>query len=82
MLAVDFDDFYRQHSFGFHTFGTILLWFLLTLTNSTSFDDYLKLGATGANLGQIGANPRPAGLPLPSFAMKLHGKLLEPRVRA
>jgi len=24
-LAVDFDDFYRQHSFEFHGFGTILL---------------------------------------------------------
>ena len=62
VLAVNFDDFYRQHSLGFHTFGTVLLWFLLILTSSTSFDDYLKLGATGANLGQIGANHRPAGL--------------------
>ena len=26
------------------------------------FDAYLKLGATGINLRQIGANPRPAGL--------------------
>ena len=25
VLAVNFDDFYRQHSFGFHAFGTILL---------------------------------------------------------
>ena len=25
LLAVDFDDFYHQHSFGFHAFGTILL---------------------------------------------------------
>ena len=25
VLAVDFDDFYCQHSFGFHAFGTILL---------------------------------------------------------
>ena len=47
-----------------------------------SFDDYLKLGSTLANLGQKGANPRPAGLPLPSFAMKLHGEPLEPRVKA
>ena len=62
VLAVDFDDFYHQHSFGFHAFGTILLWFLLTLTSSTSFYAYLKLGATGINLGQIGANSKPAGL--------------------
>ena len=25
LLAVDFDDFYHQHSFGFHALGTILL---------------------------------------------------------
>ena len=25
LLAVNFDDFYRQHSFGFHAFGTISL---------------------------------------------------------
>ena len=62
LLAVDFDDFYHQHSFGFHALGTILLWFLLTLTSSTSFGNYLNLGATSANLGQNGANPRPAGL--------------------
>ena len=62
VLVVDFDDFYRQHSFGFHTFGTMLLWFLLTLTSSTSFDDYLKLGTTYANLSQNGVDPRPAGL--------------------
>ena len=25
LLAVDFDEFYRQHSFGFNTYRTILL---------------------------------------------------------
>ena len=85
VLAVDFDDFYRQHFFGFHAFGTILLRFLLTLTSSISFDAYLKLGSTSANLGRIGANPRPgrpAGLSLPHFAIKLRGEPLEPRVRS
>ena len=77
VFAVNFDDFYRQHSFGFHSIGALLLWFLLTLTSSTSFDAYLKSGATGANLGQNGANPRPAGLPLSHLAMKLRGKSLE-----
>ena len=33
-------------------------------------------------MGQIGATPRPAGLPLPHFAMKLRGEPLEPRVRS
>ena len=36
--------------------------FLLILTSSISFDAYLKSGAIGANFGQNGANPRPAGL--------------------
>ena len=82
VLAVDFDDFYRQHSFGFHTFRTIILQFLLTLTSSTSFGDYLKPGSTCAKLGQKGVNPRPAGLPLPHFAMRLRGELLEPKVES
>jgi hypothetical protein len=64
-LAVDFDDFYRQHSFGFHTFGTILLWFSLTLTSSISFGEYLNSGATYMKLSQNGENPRPAGRPMP-----------------
>ena len=82
VLAVDFDDFYGQHSFGFHALGTILPWFLLTLTSSTSFGNYLNPGATSANLGKNGANPRPAGLPLPHFAMKLHGGCLEPKAKS
>ena len=82
VLAVDFDDFYRHHSFRFHALGTILLWFLLTLTSSTSFGNYLNPGATSANLGKNGANPRPAGLPLWHFAMKLHGGCPEPKAKS
>ena len=42
----------------------------------------MKLGATGINLGQIGANSRPAvlgqaGLPLPQLVMKFRGELPE-----
>ena len=82
MLAVDFDDLYRQHSFGFHAFGTILLWFLLTLTSSISFGDCFKPGSTCAELSQIGVIPKPAGLPLPHFAMRLRGELLEPKIKS
>ena len=56
--------------------------FLLILTSSISFDAYLKLGSISANLSRIGANPRPAGLPLPHFAIKLRGEPQEPRVRS
>ena len=38
----------------------------------------MKLGATSINLGQIGANPRPAGLPLLHFFIKLRGEPPEP----
>ena len=62
VLVVDFDDFYRQHSFGFHAFGIILLWFSLTLTSCISFGEYLNSGATLTKLSQNGKNPRPAGL--------------------
>ena len=38
----------------------------------------MKSGATGANLGQNGANPRAAGLPLSHLALKLRGEFPEP----
>ena len=62
VLAVDFDDFYRQQSFGFHAFRTILLSFLLTLISSISFGDYLNSGAAYTKMSQIGVIPRPASL--------------------
>ena len=62
MLAIDFDDFYRQHSIRFHAFGIILLLFSLTLTSSISFGEYFNSGATYTKLSRIGKNPRPAGL--------------------
>jgi len=61
-FAVDFDDFYRQHSFGFHSFRTMLLYFSLTLTSSMSFGECLSPGATCTKMSQNGVNPRLAGL--------------------
>ena len=63
VLAIDFNDLYRQHSFRFHAFGTILLWFALTLTSSISFGEYLNSGATYTKSSRNGKNPRPAGQP-------------------
>ena len=62
VLVVDFDEFYHQHSFGFHTFRTILLWFSLTLTSSMSFGEYLNSGTTCMKMSRNGEIPRPAGL--------------------
>ena len=44
VLAVDFDDFYRQHSFGFHIFRAIILQNSCTLTSSISFGECLNAG--------------------------------------
>ena len=61
VLAVDFGDFYRLHSFGFHTFRTVILQILLTLTNSTSFGEYLNAGMTYPKLKKMREIPgRPA----------------------
>ena len=47
-----------------------------------SFGDYLNPGVAYTKMSQIGVIPRPAGLPLPHFAMRLHGELHEPKVRS
>ena len=65
VLAVISDRFYHQHSFEFHTFRTVILWFLLTLTSSTSFGEYLNSGTRYPKFGQNGRNPRPTGRPIP-----------------
>jgi hypothetical protein len=62
VLAVVFSDFYRQHSFGFHTFRTVIHQFSLTLMSSTSFGALVISGTKHAKLSQNGRNPRPAGL--------------------
>ena len=82
VLAVNFDDFYHQHSFRFHAFRTILLWFLLTLTSFISFGDYLNPGAAYTKMSQIGVIPRPAGLPLQHFIVQLCGGWLEPKIKS
>ena len=73
VLAVIFSDFYRQYSFGFHAFRTIIHQFSLTLMSSTSFGDYLISGTKHTKLSQNGRNPRPAGLPLCNFIVQLLG---------
>ena len=62
VLAVIFDEVYRQHSFGFHTFRTVIIQFSLTLTSSTRFGEYLNSGTTYTKMSQTGRIPRPAGL--------------------
>ena len=62
VLVVDFDEFYRQHSFGFHTFRTIIPWFSLTLMSSMSFGAFMISGTKHTKLSQNGRNPRSAGL--------------------
>ena len=62
LLAVVFSDLYRQHSFKFHIFRTIIYQFSLTLMSSMSLGDYLISGTKHTNLSQNGRNPRPAGL--------------------
>jgi hypothetical protein len=63
LLAVDFYDFYHQHFSRFHTFMAIIMLKPLTLMSSTSFGDYLILGAHYQKFSQIGRNPRPTSLP-------------------
>ena len=70
-MAVVFSEFYRQHSFGFHNFRTIIYQFSLTLTSSTSFGDYLISGTKHTKLSQNGRNPRPAGLPLCNLVVQI-----------
>ena len=57
MLAVDLDDFYRQHSFGFHTFRATILLKPLILMSSTSFDEYLNAGTTCMKFAKMGKIP-------------------------
>jgi hypothetical protein len=71
LLAVVFNDFYRQYSFGFQALRNIIRQFSLTLMSSTSFGDYLISGTQHTNLSQNGRKPRPAGLPLCHFIMQL-----------
>jgi hypothetical protein len=63
VLAVDFHNFYRQHFSGFHTFMAKIMLNLFILMSSTSFGDYLILGAHYINFGQIRRKPRPTGFP-------------------
>jgi hypothetical protein len=63
VLAVDFHDFYHQHFPGFHTFIAKIMLKLFILMSSTSFCEYLILGAHYINFSQIGRKPRPMGLP-------------------
>jgi len=81
VLAVIFSDFYRQYSFGFHAFRTIIHQFSLTLMSSTSFGDYLISGTKHTKLSQNGRNPRPAGLPLCNFIMQLLGDGPEHKIK-
>ena len=79
VLAVDFDDSHHQHSFEFHSIGTTLLRFLLTLTSSTSFDVYLKWGASYTNSGPKWGKPQ-AGRPRPGRPAYTHHILPPNRV--
>ena len=79
LLAVDFDDFYRQYSFRFHAFRTILLWFSLTLTSSTSFGDYLNPGATYTKMSQNGVNPGRPAYPCNTSSWNFVEHVLRPR---
>ena len=81
LLAIDFDDFYRQYSFGFHSFRTMLLYFSLTLTSSMSFVECLSPGAACTKMSRNGVNPRPAGLPLQHFVVQLCGTWFEPKIK-
>ena len=49
VLAVDFDDFYRQHSFGFHAFRTKLLFF----TNINKFHEFWWVFEFRSNIYEI-----------------------------
>jgi len=73
VLAVVFSEFYSQHSFGFHTFRTIIPRFSLTLTSSTSFGDYLISETKHTKLSQNGKNSRLAGLPLCNLIVQILG---------
>ena len=47
-----------------------------------SFGDYLNPGAAYTKMSQIGVIPRPAGLPLQHFILKLCGGWLEPKIKS
>ena len=80
-MAVVLSDFYRQHSFGFHTFRTIIHQFSLTLMSSTSFGAHVISRTKHTKLSQNGRNPRPAGLPLYNFIVQLLRDDLEHKIK-
>ena len=47
-----------------------------------SFGDYLNPGAAYTKMSKIGVIPRPAGLPLQHFILKLCGGWLEPKIKS